>query len=1278
MESKTKPTMSKLRLPFFKRWKGWRDGSSAFISASADALILFDKSLNFVRLNAAAEKLANLFGEDVAGKNILDVVPNIKETGRYDKYLNVIETGKPFSTEDIVPHPKFGNIHLSVRAFKAGNGLGMIISDITGLKSAEKALRGSEEKYRAIVETTIDGIYQVDTSGKLVFMNESFARTFGYQREELLGKHFSSLLGVETFPEVKEMVEKVLAGENVSAEVSVQHKDGHKVPASFSATPLKPNGNVIGLTGILRDITEHKRMEEALRKQAHDLGKRVKEISCIQAISDIVVSKQDVSLEEMLQGIVDVLPSGWQYPEITSAQISFGDQEFITKNFRVTNWKQSGDIIAHGNRLGAVEVCYLEEKPEMDEGPFLKEERALINVIAERLGRIIERKKAEGVVRDSEKRYRQLIDNMQEGLWLIDKDAITIFVNPCMAEILGYTAEEMLGKHLFEFMDERGTEVAKYNLERRRQGIKEQHDFEFTRKDGARVYASLETSPITDEAGNYVGALACVADITERKKAQEALRQSEERFRRVLDNAVDMIYWVNFKTGKYDYVAPSSEKVIGYTPDEFIALGIAGGRSLAHPDDLGRLDENVIDLLTNAGNRNAPSAIEYRFAHKKLGYRWVFDSRSIVYDGDEPVAIVGSLRDITERKKAEEELWSTRERLQLMFDSVDDGIAVTDLEGFITEVNKRGLEMCAASTKEEVIGKSALELIVPEEREKAMAQLQIVLEQGAIGLIEHNVVRADGFQYLAELNASVLKNISGNTTGFVVVLRDVTERQKSEEALRQSEQRYRLLAENAKDIIWTRDMNLKLTYTSPSVYEISGYSVDEVMSMSLEESMTPASLELIRPTLSRVLAAGEKGQGDLPEVLVLEVELIHKDGSTVPVEMKINLLRDSAGHPTGFLGVTRDITERKKAGEALKLSEERYRLVVENASEAIVVAQDGMLKFSNSRATVMLGYSKEEMASKPFIELIHPDDQQMVAGRYMARLRGEELPAIYSFRAVDRAGNVRWVEISAVVIKWEGSPATLNFLTDITERKKAEGEKQRMEEQLRLAGRLAAVGELSAGVAHELNNPIAAIQGFAQLLTGRNDLDETMKNDLGIIYREAQRAAKITQNLLSFARRHEPEKHLISLNEVIEKTLELRAYQMKVTNIEVVVEFATDLPKTTADFFQMQQVFVNIINNAEQAMVEAHRKGRLVVKTQKAGNMIQATFADDGPGISEDNLKRIFDPFFTTKEVGKGTGLGLSICYGIVEAHGGRIYARSKLGQGATVVVEIPIVAEGQ
>jgi len=220
------------------------------------------------------------------------------------------------------------------------------------------------------------------------------------------------------------------------------------------------------------------------------------------------------------------------------------------------------------------------------------------------------------------------------------------------------------------------------------------------------------------------------------------------------------------------------------------------------------------------------------------------------------------------------------------------------------------------------------------------------------------------------------------------------------------------------------------------------------------------------------------------------------------------------------------------------------------------------------------------------------------------------------------------------------------------------------------------VGELAAGVAHELNNPIAAIQGFAQLLKGRKDLDTTMNRDLETIYKESQRAAKITQNLLTFARKHEPETSFISLNEALQKTLELHVHQMKVNNIELVVELAPDLPKTMADFYQMQQVFMNIINNAEQAMVEAHGKGRFLVQTRRVARMIQVTFTDDGPGISEENLEKVFDPFFTTKEVGKGTGLGLSICYGLIQAHGGRIYAKSKLGEGTTFVVEIPIVSE--
>jgi signal transduction histidine kinase len=246
----------------------------------------------------------------------------------------------------------------------------------------------------------------------------------------------------------------------------------------------------------------------------------------------------------------------------------------------------------------------------------------------------------------------------------------------------------------------------------------------------------------------------------------------------------------------------------------------------------------------------------------------------------------------------------------------------------------------------------------------------------------------------------------------------------------------------------------------------------------------------------------------------------------------------------------------------------------------------------------------------------------------------------------------------------------------IREKEKAEEETAKIEQQLQMAGRLAAVGELAAGVAHELNNPLAAVQAFAQYLAGREGLDATVKSDVETIYKESQRASKITSNLLSFARKHNPEKSLVSINDVIEKSLELHLYRMRVNDIEVVKDLDPELPMTMADYHQIQQVFTNIITNAEHAMTKAHGKGTLVITSRSVEDFIKITFTDDGPGITEENLTRLFDPFFTTKEVGEGTGLGLSICYGIVQEHGGRIYADGKVEKGTTFVVEIPIVAE--
>jgi signal transduction histidine kinase len=243
----------------------------------------------------------------------------------------------------------------------------------------------------------------------------------------------------------------------------------------------------------------------------------------------------------------------------------------------------------------------------------------------------------------------------------------------------------------------------------------------------------------------------------------------------------------------------------------------------------------------------------------------------------------------------------------------------------------------------------------------------------------------------------------------------------------------------------------------------------------------------------------------------------------------------------------------------------------------------------------------------------------------------------------------------------------------VVELERLETKPGRAEEQMLIADRLASIGELASGIAHELNNPLTSVIGFAQLLLGR-ELPEDIREDIGVIYSEARRAADVMKNLLIFARRHSPAKQLVNINSVIEKVLTLRAYEHSVENIQVITHLAPDLPPTMADYFQLQQVFLNIVINAEHFMLQAHQRGTLTVTTRRAGNSVRASFTDDGSGIAKENLAHLFDPFFTTKEVGEGTGLGLSICHGIVTEHGGRIYAESEPGRGATFVVELPVL----
>lgn len=367
--------------------------------------------------------------------------------------------------------------------------------------------------------------------------------------------------------------------------------------------------------------------------------------------------------------------------------------------------------------------------------------------------------------------------------------------------------------------------------------------------------------------------------------------------------------------------------------------------------------------------------------------------------------------------------------------------------------------------------------------------------------------------------------------------------------------------------------------------------------------------------------------------------------------------------------------QTKQSETVLRESEEKLRLMYESMMEGVIVTNlEGRISQVNESVVHMHGYeAKDQLIQRNITELIDVADRKKVENNIKATLRGEKTKSIeVTFLTCKTEKFSGELNISLLRdTEGEGNPAGLVMVSeDVTERKQAEEREKRLQEELNLSSRLASVGELAAGVAHEINNPLTGIMGFSQRLL-RKSTDETSKRDLERIFSETQRAARVVENLRTFARRSEPKKEKINIHDILDKAIEMRSYELRTSNIEVVLDKTSKTPLVMVDFHQIQQVFLNIIMNAEQAMSEAKRKGKLNIRTKEIDRLIQISFTDDGPGISKKYNDRLFDPFFTTRSGKGGTGLGLSICHGIITDHGGNIYVKSALGKGMTVFVEL-------
>jgi PAS domain S-box-containing protein len=512
-----------------------------------------------------------------------------------------------------------------------------------------------------------------------------------------------------------------------------------------------------------------------------------------------------------------------------------------------------------------------------------------------------------------------------------------------------------------------------------------------------------------------------------------------------------------------------------------------------------------------------------------------------------------------------------------------------------------------------------------------------------------------------------LRDAQGRVCKLYGTVQDITWRKRAEQALAESEITYRDTFDNAPIGIFRSTPEGKFVAVNNKLAGMLGFETPEEMTALVNQTDIAQTLYVDPQKRVRLVEEVNATSGWAS----YENEYKRKDGRIIVGHLITRAKRKPDGAIDYIEGMVEDITERKQAEESLRTSAERHSTILKTAIDGYwLVDSQGRLREVNDAYCRMSGYSEQELLAMSIPDLEAAETSGGTAAHLQKVItQGQDR---FESRHHRNDGSVYDVEISVQYQPVEGGRFVV-FMRDITERKRSEEERWRLEEKAQLNSRLVAVGEMAAGVAHEINNPLTGVIGFSKLLLERDNIPEHLREELGIIADGSQRVADIVKRLLTFARQTKPMRTAASINELIDNTLKLRAYVLRTANIEVSMRLDPELPWSVVDPGQLQQVFMNLIVNAEQAMKEAHGKGFLVITTEKKGSNIRISFQDDGPGIGKDNMKRLFEPFFTTKEVGQGTGLGLSLSRSIVLEHGGGITVESEPGHGAIFTVELPI-----